>query len=181
MSPGEARRILAGAELLCSATEVNRAIARVAAEINQRLGESNPLMLPVMNGAVFFAGQLLPHLDFPLEQGFLHVTRYANTTSGGKLEWLGEPEERLIAGREVLVVDDILDEGVTLAAIRERLLARGATACHTAVLVAKDIGRERPIKADFVGLTLPNRYIFGCGMDVHGAWRNLPALYAFNE
>jgi hypoxanthine phosphoribosyltransferase len=181
MSPAEARRILAKAELLCSKEEVDAAIARIAAEINRRLAEAHPLVLPVMNGAVFLAGQLLPQLVFPLEQGFLHVTRYANTTSGGALEWLGEPEERLIAGRTVLVLDDVLDEGVTLAAIRERLLARGAAACYSAVLVEKDIGRKRPIAADFVGMVLPNRYIFGCGMDVRGAWRNLPALYAFNE
>jgi hypoxanthine phosphoribosyltransferase len=180
MSPDEARRILASAELLCAKEQVDAAISRVAREICGRLSEDHPLVLPVMNGAVFFAGQLLPQLNFPLEQGFLHVTRYANTTSGGALEWLGEPDERLIAGRNVLVLDDILDEGVTLAAIRERLLARGAASCKTAVLVEKDIGRTRPIAADFVGMVLPDRYIFGCGMDVRGVWRNLPALYAFN-
>jgi len=177
----EARRLLADAELLHSAEEVGGAIARVAREIETRLGDSHPLLFPVMNGAVFFAGQLMPLLRFPLEQGFLHVTRYANTTTGGGVEWLGEPDERLIAGRTVLVLDDILDEGVTLAAIRQRLAERGAAACYVAVLVEKDIGRSRPTQADFVGLHIPNRYAFGCGMDVRGAWRNLPALYALRE
>ena len=181
MTPDEARQILANAELLCTADEVDSAIARVGSEICSTLGNKNPILLPVMNGAVFFAGQLLPRLNFPLEQGFLHVTRYANSMAGGTLQWLGEPDERLIAGRNVLVMDDILDEGVTLAAIRARLLERGAAACYTAVLVEKDIGRKRPVIADFVGLVLPNRYVFGCGMDVRGAWRNLPALYAVNE
>ena len=84
-------------------------------------------------------------------------------------------------GRCVLVLDDILDEGVTLAAIKERLLQLGATECYTAVMVDKDLGRSKPISADFVGLTLPNRYLFGFGMDVEGAWRNLPAIYALKD
>ncbi len=181
MKPGEARRILESAELLCSANEVAAAVARIAGEINARLSGTQPLVLPVMNGAVVFAGQLLPQLEFPLEQAYLHVSRYGNTTAGGRLRWLAEPEHGTIAGRTVLVVDDVLDEGVTLAAIRARLLERGAAACYVAVLVDKDLGRAKPIAADFVGLRLPNRYLFGFGMDVEGAWRNLPALYALKE
>ena len=83
-----------------------------------------------------------------------------------------------VTGRRVLVRDVILDEGITLAAIRHRLLEQGAAACLTAVLADKQLGRSKPIAADFVGLPLPDRYVFGCGMDVEGAWRNLPAIYA---
>ena len=83
--------------------------------------------------------------------------------------------------RVVLVLDDILDEGITLAAIRERVMGQGASAFYSAVLAEKDIGRPKPIKADFVGLALPNRYAFGFGMDVYGAWRNLPAIYALKD
>jgi hypoxanthine phosphoribosyltransferase len=86
-----------------------------------------------------------------------------------------------VSGRTLLLVDDILDEGVTLAAIRERLLQRGAAACYTAVLADKLIGRKKPIAADFVALTVPDRFLFGCGMDVFGAWRNLPAIYAMRD
>ena len=130
-----------------------------------------------MGGAVVFAGNLLPRLAFPLEFDFLHVTRYDDSTRGGQLQWRVSPDAKL-PGRCVLVLDDVLDEGITLAAIAVHLLEQGAAACYTAVLVDKDLGRPKPISADFVGLTLPNRYLFGFGMDVEGAWRNLPAIYA---
>lgn len=81
----------------------------------------------------------------------------------------------------VLVLDDILDEGITLAAIRERVMDQGATAFYSAVFADKDIARSKPISADFVGIVLPNRYVFGFGMDIHGVWRNLPAIYALKE
>jgi hypoxanthine phosphoribosyltransferase len=86
-----------------------------------------------------------------------------------------------VTGRVVLVLDDILDEGKTLAAIREKLLAMGASRVLIAVLSEKDTGRAKPVKADFTGVKLPNRYVFGCGMDVKGAWRNLPEIYALKE
>jgi len=86
-----------------------------------------------------------------------------------------------VQDRVVLVLDDILDEGITLAAIRERIMRQGAAAFYSAVLAEKDIGHQKPIRADFVGLTLPNRYAFGFGMDVYGAWRNLPAIYALRD
>jgi hypoxanthine phosphoribosyltransferase len=134
----------------------------------------------VMGGGVVFTGQLLPLLHFPLEFDYIHVTRYRGTMQGGTIEWKVEPR-RPLDGRVVLVLDDILDEGHTLAAIRERLLQQGAAAFYSAVLADKDIGRAKPIHADFVGVTVPNRYVFGFGMDVEGAWRNLPAIYAVKE
>ena len=130
-----------------------------------------------MGGAVIFTGQLLPLLRFPLSFDYLHLTRYRNTTRGGRIEWKVFPHEA-VAGRVVLVVDDILDEGDTLLEIRTRVLAAGAERFYCAVFADKDIGKAKPIAADFVGLPLPNRYVFGFGMDVEGAWRNLPAIYA---
>ena len=177
MSPQEARKIFAEADLLCSAEESALAVRRVAAEITARLAAANPLVLEVMGGAVVFTGQLLPQLVFPLDFDYLHVTRYGDTTTGGELSWIVSPRAE-VEGRTVLVVDDILDEGITLAAIRKRILESGATACHTAVFAEKDLGRAKPIEADFTGVHLPNRYVFGFGMDVQGAWRNLPAVYA---
>lgn len=177
MTPTEARRILDEADLVRSEAEVAAALDRLATELTDRLGEANPLVLTVMGGGVVFAGQLLPRLRFPLECDYLHATRYGDATAGGQLAWLVEP--RLpVAGRTVLVLDDILDEGITLAAIKDWLLAHGALACIVAVLAEKDLGRAKPIQADHVGVVLPNRYVFGCGMDVKGAWRNLPAIYA---
>lgn len=177
MSPEQARRVLAEADLIQSAEAVNAALDRLAGEITVRLRDAHPLVLTVMGGAVVFAGQLLPRLLFPLECDYVHVTRYDNGTSGGELKWVRETHLP-VTGRTVLILDDILDEGITLAGIRHRLLEQGAAECLTAVLADKDIRRAKPVAADFVGLTLPNRYVFGCGMDVEGAWRNLPAIYA---
>ncbi len=177
MAPDEARRILAEADLIYRASEVQEAMDRLAREIAGRLAESNPLVLTVMGGAVVFAGQLLPRLGFPLECDYLHATRYGDMTSGGRLAWVVEPRTP-VRDRTVLLLDDILDEGITLAAIKARLLQEGAKECVVAVLTEKELGRAKPIAADFVGLRLPNRFVFGCGMDVKGAWRNLPAIYA---
>ena len=177
LSAAQAQEILASAELVCSEAEVHSAVRRVAQEVESALAGTHPLVLSVMGGAVVFTGQLLPLLRFPLEFDYVHVTRYGAATSGGQLRWIAAPRQS-VAGRVLLVVDDILDEGITLAAIKRQLLELGAAACHTAVFADKDIGREKPIAADFVGIRLPNRYVFGFGMDVSGAWRNLPAIYA---
>jgi hypoxanthine phosphoribosyltransferase len=176
----EARGILDSAELLHSAEAVAAAVARVAGEITEKLQDSNPVLLCVMSGGVPFAGHLMTQLRFPLDFDYLHVTRYGQDTSGGALSWRAAPWTS-VKGRTVLVVDDILDEGLTLAAIRERMLKQGATACYTAVAAEKLNGKEKPISADFVALTVPDRFVFGFGMDVRGAWRNLPAIYAMKD
>lgn len=170
-------KILATAEEICSEAMVAGAVRRVGEEITARLADRWPLVLSVMGGAVVFAGHLLPRLRFPLDFDYIHVTRYSRGTRGGEISWQVGPKES-IAGRVVLVVDDILDEGATLAAVRARILEGGATAFHAAVLADKDIGRPKPIQADFVGVRVPDRYVFGFGMDVRGLWRNLPAIYA---
>lgn len=176
----KAKDILAAAELIHSADTVAAAVSRVAAEITAKLGDSNPVLLCVMSGGVPFAGQLMTQLNFPLDFDYLHVTRYGQDTAGGALSWRAAPWTS-VKGRTVLVVDDILDEGLTLAAIRVRMLELGATACYTAVATDKENGKAKPIAADFVALTVPDRFVFGYGMDVRGAWRNLPAIYAVKE
>lgn len=180
LAAGEARRILEQADLVCPADEVRAAVGRIAREISARLAADNPLLLTVMTGAVVFAGQLLPLLDFPLEHDYVHVTRYGDATVGGRIDWKKFPDTSL-AGRSVLIVDDILDEGHTLGAIRRRVLEAGAAKCYAAVFADKQIGRPKPVAADFTGITLPDRYVFGFGMDVKGAWRNLPAIYAMRH
>jgi len=180
MSPLEAQQLLDAAECIVPETTVQAALVRLADEIAQALAGEFPLVLPVMGGAIVFAGQLLPKLNFPLEFDYLHVTRYRGQTQGGEMEWRVLPGQN-VAGRHVLVLDDILDEGETLAAIRDKLLEMGAARVWSAVLTDKDNGLDKPIRADFVGLKVPNRYVFGCGMDAYGMWRNLPAIYALKD
>jgi hypoxanthine phosphoribosyltransferase len=179
MTRFEAQQLLDHAECIASAEDVQAVLDRLADEIARTLADAFPLVLAVMGGAVVFAGQLLPRLRFPLEFDYLHVTRYRGTTQGGEMEWRVLPGQNVI-GRNVLVLDDILDEGETLAAVRDKLLDMGAARVWSAVLTNKDNGLDKPIRADFVGLDVPNRYVFGCGMDAYGLWRNLPAIYALH-
>jgi hypoxanthine phosphoribosyltransferase len=177
---GQLWEVLKSADLVHGEDELKAAVQRVAQQITGVLAERVPLVLSVMGGAVVFTGQLLPLLHFPLEFDYVHVTRYRGGMQGGTIQWKVEPRP-LLAGRVVLVVDDILDEGHTMAAIRERILGEGAAAFYSAVLADKEIGRAKPVRADFVGVTVPDRYVFGFGMDVENAWRNLPAIYAVKD
>jgi len=176
----QAKDFLASAELIHSADTVMAAVRRVADEITEQLSDSNPVLLCVMSGGVPFAGHLMTLLQFPLDFDYLHVTRYGQDTAGGALSWRAAPWTSM-KGRTVLVVDDILDEGVTLAAVRDRLLQQGAARVLMAVVADKENGKDKPIAADFVALTVPDRFVFGFGMDACGAWRNLPAIYAMKE
>lgn len=180
LAAGQAWAVLQSSDLVCSAADVSAAVERLAAEITRRLGDRNPLVLGVMRGSVVFAGRLLPLLKFPLEFDYLDVTRYRGTTRGGAIEWKVSPGTS-VADRVVLVLDDILDRGQTLAAIRDRMLQAGAREFYSAVFADKDIGAEKPVAADFVGVRVPDRYVFGFGMDVHGLWRNLPDIHALRE
>lgn len=180
LTPDDARTLLATADCLFDAAACAAAVRRVADGVTASLGNRYPLVLSVMGGAVVFTGHLLPLLDFPLDFDILKVTRYGLDTTGGDISWSLRPRTA-VRGRVVLVLDDILDEGETLAAIRKVLLEEGAAEVHTAVMTDKDHGRPKPLVADHVGLVVPDRYVFGYGMDVHGLWRNLPAIYALPE
>lgn len=167
-------------EILFTEAQVQQAVARMAGEINVAMGEMHPLVLSVMGGAVVFTGQLLPQLSFPLDFDYVHVSRYGHNKQGGEVKWKVAPQEN-VRGRVVLVVDDILDEGETLHAIRERVMELGALKFYSAIFANKLNGYKKPVKADFLGIDVPDRFVFGYGMDIHGAWRNLPAIYAMKE
>ncbi|CAM2149668.1 hypoxanthine phosphoribosyltransferase [Pararobbsia alpina] len=177
MNREEALELFKTSEEIVSATDVEASIRRMATEIRAELGDSFPLLLSVMGGAAVFTGMLLPHLDFPLEFDYVHLTRYHNTTQGGDMHWRVAPGES-VKDRTVLVIDDILDEGQTMAAIRDRIVAMGAKTFKSAVLCEKMIPQSKPLRPDFCGFEVPDRYVFGCGMDVKGYWRNLPAIRA---
>lgn len=172
--------MLDNAELLFDEHQCRAALHHLAERITADLGGRYPLLLPVMGGAVVFTGQLLPLLRFPLDFDYVHVSRYGDKLEGGNFNWLRMPKPENIQGRHVVVLDDILDEGHTMAAIKEKLLEMGAASCSAAVFANKLIDKPKPIEADYVGIDVPNRYVFGYGMDAAGAWRNLGEVYALN-
>lgn len=167
------------ADCLFTREQVIVAIDTLAEKITAQLKDSNPLLLPLMSGATVIAGKLLPRLNFHLQLDYIHATRYRNQTSGEAVEWLVKPRHDL-RGRTVLVIDDILDEGITLHEVLRWCEAQGAKKVYSAVLVEKHHSRRNPpdLKADFVGLDVPDRYVFGYGMDYKGYLRNAPGIYA---
>jgi len=180
ISAQDAWRAYQQADCLISEQQIQQALDNMAREITGQLADSNPLALCVMNGGLITAGQLLPRCLFPLQIDYIHATRYANTTTGGELKWFAEPKSPL-EGRTVLIIDDIHDVGATLKAIVDHCKAQGAKAVYSAVLVNKRHDRKVAMQADFVGVEVEDRYIFGCGMDYQGYLRNLPAIYAIKQ
>lgn len=182
MSPSvleEIKQAYAEADCLATQSDVDVALDRMAGEITARLQDSNPLIYAVMNGGLIVAGQLIARLNFPLETAYLHATRYGHALNGNLLDWRVRPTQDL-QDRTVLVIDDILDEGHTLAAICANLRQEGAHEVLTAVLVHKRHERKAipGMRADFTGMDIEDRFLFGCGMDYKGYWRNAPGIFA---
>lgn len=171
------RAVAARAEPLVGHAAVEAALDRMAAGIADALADLDPLVLCVMTGGVVACGLLLPRLDFPLRFDYVHATRYRGATSGGEIHWLHRPSDA-IRGEHVLIVDDIFDAGTTLAAIVEACRADGAESVHSAVLVEKDRPRVCGHRPDFVGVTVPDRYVIGCGLDFRGYFRNARGILA---
>lgn len=166
------------AELVHDRPAIEAAITRLAAAIRDDLGGQRPLFLTIMNGGMLFASLLALELDFDIEMDYLHASRYRGTTEGSGLSWSRRPKASL-AGRDVLLVDDILDEGPTLDEVRRWCLAEGAASVRIAVMSWKRHGRCVPgLEPDYWGLEVPDRYVFGFGMDYYEQGRNLPAIYA---
>lgn len=164
-------------ERVFSASEVDAAIDNMVSRIQAlpEIGQSLVLMC-VMRGGLYLSGQLLAKLPLAAKVDYLQANRY-NGLQGAGIAWSKKPELDL-QGQTVLVIDDILDEGVTLAEVVQFCREAGAKHVYSAVLTEKDNGIHKPLQADVVGLTVPNAYVFGCGMDVYGWWRNLPEIRA---
>ncbi|MDQ1094036.1 hypoxanthine phosphoribosyltransferase [Xanthomonas sacchari] len=175
---------LAQADLLIDRPRIDQAIAHMADAIAADYRGETPVYLTIMHGALPFAGQLALELGSrgqDLQLDYLHATRYRGETVGGELVWKHRPATALY-GRRVLLLDDILDEGLTLKAVRAWCLEQGATDVRIAALTVKRHDRCVPgVSADYIGVEVPDRYVFGFGMDVNEALRNLPAIYAMKE
>lgn len=177
----EAQEVLRHADCLHDARAIAAAYDRMAAAIRAEYAQRQPLILCVMIGGLHPTSEITQRLDFAFQIDYLHATRYRGETSGGGLLWKAYPEIS-VRGRDVLVIDDILDEGHTLAAIIDSLHKQEAASVKVAVLAEKLHDRKAPgIRADFVGVTVEDRYVFGCGMDYKSYWRQLPAIYAVKD
>ncbi len=179
MNGEDAEKILNEADVLVPGAEIETAIIRMAAEISGRMCTADPVVICIMNGGLVFAGQLLTRLKFPLQVDYVHATRYGHDAVGTHLHWTVRPQTEL-KGRTVLLVDDILDEGVTLAAIAGYCREQGAREVLMAVLVEKlHLRKVTPgMRADFSGVEVGDRFLFGYGLDYKGYWRNAPGIYA---
>lgn len=173
----EIARVEKNAQLLYTEAEVDDSINKMATKINSTLETHNPVILCVMNGGIVTTGKLLPKLNFPLTLDAINVSRYGNNTRGSQVNWLQKPTTSL-ADRTVLIVDDILDEGITLEAIYHYCREQGARCIFSAVLIDKKINQTKPIQADFIGLSVDNYYLYGSGMDYKGYLRNAAGIYA---
>lgn len=179
-TPAEAWRVYEESDCLHAAEAVEAALDRMAKALTDRLGDANPLVICVLHGGLVTAGRLIPRLHFPMQQDYLHATRYGDRISGGELNWLARPVSSLI-GRHVLLLDDIHDEGTTLDAIVRYCREAGAADVVTAALTNKLHDRKQGRSVDVSGLDVPDRFVFGCGMDYMGYLRNLPGIHALKN
>ncbi len=173
----ESQRVKKEADCLFDKVDVLEAISALAKIISHNLADSNPVVLGIMNGGLIPMGLLITELDFPLQIDYLHATRYRDKTNGSQLQWLASPKIEL-RDRTVLLVDDIHDEGITLDKIKTFCLNSGVKNVYSAVLVNKIHHRKNNTSADFVALEIPDRYVFGFGMDYKGMLRNAPGIFA---
>ena len=174
---------LAQADLLVDRPTIDKAIAGIADAIARDYKGEVPVFLSIMNGALPFAGQLALELGARGQDAqfdYMQASRYHGET-GGELVWKHRPVSALF-GRRVILVDDILDEGFTLQGVRDWCMEQGATDVRIAAMTVKSAERcLSGIKADYVGLQVPDRYVFGFGMDFHEQGRNLPDIYALKD
>jgi hypoxanthine phosphoribosyltransferase len=178
--PDDVLKVRESADLLFDRESVDRAVDRLAVRLSLKMVDAHPVVICVMTGGLVLTADLLKRFHFPLEVDYVHATRYAGGTSGGALEVRVLPATD-VRGRTVLVVDDIVDRGTTLASVKALLEEAGAARVLIAVLVDKMVAGPRPIEVDYAALRCPDRYVFGHGMDYHGYWRNLAGIYALRE
>jgi hypoxanthine phosphoribosyltransferase len=169
-------------ECIYTLADIEKGLDRMATAITQKVKDARPIFICVMTGALIPMGHLLTRLSFPLEIDYIHATRYRGTTRGGDLHWLVEPRREL-KDRTVVIVDDIMDGGLTLMAIIDYCKQAGAEAVYTAVMIDKQRQREPGVdfEPDFSGLKTEDRFLVGFGLDYDEYLRNLPGIYAVAE
>ncbi|MCW9031189.1 MAG: hypoxanthine-guanine phosphoribosyltransferase [Gammaproteobacteria bacterium] len=164
-------------DCLADAAKLNDVLDKLAKNITADFKDKNPLVLCVMTGGIIPTGHLVTRLTFPLQLDYIHATRYRGETSGGELHWIQEPSISL-KNRNIIIIDDIFDEGITLLEIAKYCETKGASSVKSVVLVNKLHDRKADYQPDYVGLDIEDRYLFGFGMDYKNYLRNINAIYA---
>ena len=176
----QALDIMNNSEVLYTEEELNQQITRMANELQADIKNDIAVFLNVMNGGLFFGAKLLQQINQPIILDYVHASRYGKETYGSNhITWFRQPKLEIIQNRNVYIIDDILDEGHTLAEIKRFIMDIGAKSCKIVVLIDKNINKDKPIQADYVGLSSPNKFLFGYGMDIYGLYRQLPQIYAY--
>ena len=172
------QHIKQNADLIYNKQQIMTAISQISVQLEKILQNKNPIMLSVMNGGCVFTSDLIRHMDCDVRVDYVHVSRYHNKLKGSDLEWLKKPQCDL-QDQVVVIVDDIYDQGCTLAELIKYCQQQGAREVISCVLLYKQKpNRVTSHEPDFYGLTIPDRYVFGYGMDYQGHLRNLPDIYA---
>ena len=173
--------ILSRSQIIYTYEEIVSAIDLLAEKLNRKFKNKKVLILPVLTGVIPFVGMLLTKLNFETEVSYLYVSRYQNNVGTNQIKIIHKPSPESVFNQEVLVIDDILDEGVTLKLINEQLITMKPKSITNVVLFEKQLDIKKEISAHYVGLVVPDKYVYGFGLDFNGAGRNMPDLYAFNE
>jgi hypoxanthine phosphoribosyltransferase len=173
------RDVFRTAKCIYNNADIDSALDQLAVGISYELSECDPIFLCVVIGGIIPMGCLLPRLDFPLTVDYVHATRYGDKFVGDEVNWIVKPRCDM-KGRTVVIVDDILDGGITLQQIKDYCEAQQAEKVYTAVLVDKTETRQPGgVKhADFTGLKVDDGFLFGYGLDYKGYLRNAPGIYA---
>ncbi len=161
------------AEELVSEEQLRAIVARLAEEIADEYRDKNPLIVGILVGSFVFVADLVRALDFPLEVAFVCAASYGQSTVAGELA-LKLDLDTEVAGRHLIVVDDILDTGRTLSKLTEMFVERGAASVRTCCVLDKPSRREVSFDADFVGMEIPDQFVVGYGLDYAQSYRNLP-------
>lgn len=178
----KAQQIINNSTVLYSESQLAAIIDQMAVTIDAEIKDELPVFLTVMNGGMMFAAELTKRLKNPIICDYIHASRYGDAFYGGThITWYRQPKQQLISGKTIYIIDDILDEGHTIAEIKRFLLNIGAKTCKVVVLINKEIGKDKPIYADHVGLNAPNHFLFGFGMDIFEINRNLPQIHIYNN
>ena len=178
----EAQDLLNNSTVLYNKEQIESAITKIVAAIELDMGNEIPLFLTIMNGGMFFASILLQQIKKPLISDYIHASRYGHENFGSShIAWYRQPNADDVNGRNVYIVDDILDEGHTLFEVNRFIMGLGAKSCKQIVMVDKEINKDKPISAQFVALSAPNEFLFGYGMDIFGIYRNIPNIYIYNK